>query len=127
MNTVEILTNAKQAVAHSWTKGEMFYEGSVCAAGAIGVAILGPNNKNGPPLEMAEGLAKRHLLASKKAVKYLACAIDRDAKDSETLNAAHWNRDLIVNWNDKASRTRNEVLAGFDAAIKNAKRRHARG
>ncbi len=105
MNTVELLTYAKGRVQRAWAQCESITdEGAVCATGAVFAT-----NPRGQKVNF-------HI--RNKAAGYLREALRQT--EPENLYG-------LPSWNDQPNRTKKEVLALYDTAIKNAKRRHIRG
>jgi hypothetical protein len=136
---VGILTKSRSLANRKWTKGSYFTDGAVCMAGAIGLAV----GHEGAYPHHTEGLTKGDLLASRKALTYLANAITLNARREGIVdeNGEHgtWTKmvktkatleDLIshiTSFNDDGPRTKKQVLKCFDTAIKNAQRGHVYG
>ena len=122
MKSVDVLIAARAKVAKHWHQGGMYFdtedgEGSFCAAGA---------------LQYVHGFdgAQTPMRAIKGAIKYIN-AVLRKITPPGRRPRAHLGSGIafhsITYWNDSEGRTQQEVLAVFDAAIKNAKRRHING
>ncbi len=104
MTTVELLTYARSRVKRAWTQGTSINSsGAVCASGAI----FSTAPRASTPSHKTRNIA----------ISYLERALD-----IVSPGATH-----ISVWNDSVVRTKGEILALYDTAIKNAKRRHVLG
>ncbi len=104
MKTVDVLVQARELIAAGGLAKLNFEQrGAYCTLGAIR-RIIGP--------------IESFWYSDTRPGRYLRAAIAENGYD----------RSLgIPSWNDAPSRTKEEVLAVYDTAIKNARRRHIRG
>lgn len=139
MNTLEVLTAGRALIAKSWSQGSWSGddEKSQCSAGAINRVVFGqvelPNDssldhdKNGPKYEYKESTAQYPEWAN--SMRYLGNAVRLEEgrklrKPTARLGALIED---IIGFNDGDDQSQAGVLAAFDRAIRNAKRRHPRG
>lgn len=122
MKSVDVLTAARAKLAKHWHQGSMCLgtedgEGSFCAAGALHY-VHGFDGTQTP------------MRAIRGAIKYIYAVLRKITPPLgqrwPALGSGETFRSIAC-WNDSESRTQQEVLAVFDAAIKNAKRRHING
>ncbi len=117
MKTVDVLIKAREYIASGWRRGAYCDWGEAgengccyCALGAIGMAQPGIY----PSPRLHDGTVRRYP-ESTRAYEYLMRVVYTEHRVGVSL------------WNDAPGRTVGEVLAAFDQAIKNAKRRHING
>jgi hypothetical protein len=117
MEVLEVLTRARTLVNKGWLQGGWFHvedDGAykaACAAGAIRLAATGGNANTVLTVRCTCGCGSAQM--AEVSVTSLSMQAEQVLGDSIGI---HWQ--TIPEWNDRAGRRKEEVLAAFDEAIK---------